>query len=183
MAKHKPPSRERYEQNNPNWTVRLTMALFIALQEFLEKTGYSRRSFIRIALGKMKMDFDKNWNEAYEEGIVDGERNGFSMGETEGFNKGWQQGLDEGQKNGDEEGYSRGYAEGLERGKKEGYAEGADYIYEKTKDQNKLWHYCAVCGEPIFIKPNSPAHQFIIDMMRLNGWKHQGCNPWANPYW
>jgi flagellar biosynthesis/type III secretory pathway protein FliH len=182
MVKHKPPSRVRYEKNNPNWTVRLTKALFIALQEFLEKTGYSRRSFIRMALGKMKMDFEKIRNAAYDEGIKYGEKNGYNMGESDGFKKGWQLGFDKGQKKGDEEGYNKGCAEGLERGKKLGYAEGADYIYKKLKDQNKLWYYCTVCGKPIFIEPNSPEHQFIIDIMRSNGWKHSGCNYFRNPY-
>lgn len=176
---HRAPSRVTYEQNYPNWTARLPIDLYVELGAFLEESDQSRREFIAIALGKQKMNFEKIWDEAYDEGKEDGERNGHSMGETDGYNNGWQQGFNDGQKKGDEDGYNRGYAEGLERGKKEGYAEGAEFIYEKTKDQNKLWHYCAVCGEPIFIIPNSPAHQFIIDMMRFKGWKHLGCNP----YW
>jgi len=117
-------------------------------------------------------------NEAYIEGINDGERNGYSIGESDGYQKGYI----DGQKKGNEEGYTTGYSEGLKRGKKEGHDKGAEYIYEKTKDQNKLWHYCAVCGEPIFIEPDSPAHHFIIDMMRFNGWKHPGCANWGDPY-
>jgi len=182
MGKHKPPSRERYEENNPNWTVRLTLNLYNALQEFLKKTGYSRRSFIRMALGKMKMNFERIKDEAYTKGIDDGERNGYTMGELDGYNNGWQQGYIDGQKKGNEEGYTTGYSEGLKRGKKEGFDEGAEYIYEQTKDQNKIWYQCVVCGEPIVIKPNSPEHLFIIDMMRLNGWKHSGCANWGDPY-
>ena len=64
--KHKPPSRERYEQNNPNWTVRLTLFLFDALQAFLETSDLSRRDFIAIALKKQEMDYEN----AHSEGFV-----------------------------------------------------------------------------------------------------------------
>ncbi len=135
--KHKAPSREKYEQDNPNWTVRLTLNLFNDLQEFLIKTGYSRRGFIRMSLGKMELNFERVMNEAYIKGINDGERNGYSIGESDGYQKGYI----DGQKKGNEEGYTTGYAEGLKRGKKEGFDEGAEYIYEITKDQNKLWYH------------------------------------------
>lgn len=181
--KHKPPSRERYEEGNPNWTARLTKYLFDALQVFLEKSNQSRRDFIAIALGEQEMDYERVRNEWYDKGIIDGENNGYIMGESDGFNNGWQQGFNDGQKKGNEDGYNKGYTEGLERGKKEGYDEGAEYIYEKIKDQNKLWYFCTFCGEPIIIEPNSDEHHFIIDMMRQNGWGHQGCNSWGNPYW
>jgi len=183
MGKHKPPSRVKYEENNPNWTARLTLFLFDALQAFLEESGLSRREFMAIALGKQKADYERVSNESYSMGIIDGEKNGYNMGESNGYSNGWQQGFIAGEKKGNEDGYQKGYAEGLKRGKKEGFDEGAEYIHEQTKDQNKIWYYCTVCGEPISIKPNSPAHHFIIDMMRFNGWKHPGCANWGDPYW
>ncbi len=180
--KHKPPSRERYEQNNPNWTVRLTLFLFDALQAFLEESDQSRREFIAIALEKQEMDYENAHSEGFIEGFDAGKKNGYETGSSEGFDKSWQQGYHDGQKKGNEEGYTTGYSEGLKRGKKEGYDEGAEYIYEKTKDQSKLWYYCVVCGEIIFIEPNSPEHHLIIDMMRHHGWKHSGCAYRGNPY-
>ena len=176
--KHKPPSRERYEQNNPNWTVRLTLFLFDALQTFLEKSGLSRRDFMAIALEKQEMDYENAHSEGFAEGFDAGKKNGYETGSSDGFDNGWQQGYNDGQKKGNEEGYTTGYSEGLKRGKKEGFDEGAEYIHEQTKDQNKIWHYCAVCGEPIVIKPDSSEHRFIIDMARFNGWKHSGCAYW-----
>jgi len=137
--KHKAPSRERYEKNNPNWTVRLTLNLYITLQEFLKKTGYSRRSFIRMALRKMEMNVERVRYEGYTEGLSDGEESGYETGSSKGFNRGWQQGYNEGQKKGIEEGYTTGYSEGFKRGKKEGFDEGAEYLYEIMKDQSKLW--------------------------------------------
>ena len=180
--KHKAPSRVKYERNNPNWTARLTLNLYNALQEFLKKTGYSRRSFIRMALGKMKMNFERVWDEGYTEGFSDGEESGYEVGSSEGYDNGWQQGFTAGQKKGNEEGYNKGYVEGLKRGKMEGFDEGAEYIHEQTKDQNKLWYYCVVCRESIVIKPDSIEHRFIIDMARFNGWKHPGCDYWGDPY-
>jgi flagellar biosynthesis/type III secretory pathway protein FliH len=177
--KHKPPSRIKYEKNNPNWTVRLTKFLFDILQDFLEKSNLSRRDFIAIALKKQEMDYERIITEWYNDGFAEGEKSGYKTGSNDGYNKGCQQGFIDGQKKGIDEGYHKGYAEGLENGKKEGYAKGADEIYEKIKDQNKIWYYCVVCGELIFVEPNSPAHQFIIDMMISNGWKHPSCNP----YW
>lgn len=175
--KHKPPSRIKYEENNPNWTVRLTRFLFEALQAFLEKSNLSRRDFIAIALKKQKMDYEKIITEGYNDGFAKGEESGYKTGLSDGYNNGWQQGFNDGQKKGIDEGYHKGFVEGLENGKKEGYNEGAEEIYEKMKDQNRLWYYCAVCGDQIFIEPNSPEHHFIIDMMRYHGWGHSGCNP------
>ncbi len=179
---HKTPSRKKYEEKNPNWTSRLPIDLYVELEAFLEGYGQSRRDFIAIALGKQQANFERGRDEWYNRGLNDGEKNGYNMGKTDGYNNGWQQGYNDGQKKGNEEGYTKGYAEGLKRGKKEGFDEGAEYIHEKTKDQNKIWYYCVVCGEPIVIKPNSPAHHFIIDMMRFNGWKHSGCAYWGDPY-
>lgn len=181
--KNKPLSREIYEQNNPNWTVRMPLELHNVLNDFLEDSDLSRREFMAIGLGKQKANFERVRDESYSMGIIDGERNGYNRGKTDGYNTGWQQGYNDGQKKGNEEGHQKGYAEGLKRGKKEGYDEGAEYIYEKMKDQNKLWYYCAGCGEPIFIERNSPEHHFIIDMMRQNGWRHSDCGFWGDPYW
>ena len=173
--KHKPPSRERYEQNNPNWTVRLTLFLFDALQAFLEKSGLSRRDFMAIALEKQEMNFDRVSNEWYNKGIIYGEIEGYNKGKSDGFIDGKQVGYEEGHQIGYSEGHDQGYSEGYAEGKKKGFDEGGEYLHEQTKDQNKIWHYCAVCGEPIVIKPNSPAHHYIIDMMRYNGWGHPEC--------
>jgi len=106
--KHKPPSRERYEQNNPNWTVRLTLFLFDALQTFLEKSGLSRRDFIAIALKKQEMDYERIRTEGYNEGITDGEIEGYNKGKSDGFIDGKQVGY--------EEGHQIGYSEGHDQG-------------------------------------------------------------------
>ena len=180
--KHKAPSRVKYERNNPNWTARLTLNLYNALQEFLKETGYSRRSFIRMALGKMKMNFERASNEWYNKGIIDGEIEGYNKGKSDGFIDGKQVGYEEGHQIGYSEGHDQGYSEGYTEGKKKGFDEGGEYLHEQIKDLNKIWYYCVVCGEPIVIKPDSPAHHFIIDMMRFNGWKHSGCANWGYPY-
>ena len=156
--KHKSPSRKKYEENNPNFTVRMPLEWHEDFDRYITRNGLSRRDFMGVSLLKIRFDFKKVRDQAYKEGHT----NGHKMG--------------------DEEGYTRGYAEGQERGRREGYVEGAEYMYKKMKDQNKLWYYCAVCNEIKFIEPNSPEHKFIIDMMRVHGWKHPGCNFQCNPY-
>ncbi|UCH72481.1 MAG: hypothetical protein JSW62_02735 [Thermoplasmatales archaeon] len=83
MAKHKAPSRIKYEKNNPNWTVRLTLYLFEVLQDFLEKSGLSRRDFIAIALGEQEMDYEK----ACSDGFGEGYDFGYDHGHDDGYEK------------------------------------------------------------------------------------------------
>ena len=173
--KHKPPSRERYEQNNPNWTVRMPIALHDALEAFLEGSDQSRRDFMAIALEKQEMDYERIRTEGYNEGITDGEIEGYNKGKSDGFIDGKQVGYEEGHQIGYSEGHDQGYSEGYAEGKKKGFDEGGEYLHEQIKDLNKIWYYCVVCGEPIVIKPNSPEHHFIIAMMRYNGWAHPEC--------
>jgi hypothetical protein len=169
--KGKPQSRITYENNNPNWTVRLTKALFIALQVFLENSGLSRRDFIAIALGKQIMNLILVRNEGYNQGLAVGNKQGYDKGSGDGYNNGWQQGLIAGE----DKGYNKGYQDGREVGRKEGKDEGREEMYQNMKDKGKLWYFCAICGEPIVIDIDSAEHLFIIQMMRYHYWAHAEC--------
>jgi len=63
--KHKTPSRERYEKNNPVWSVRMPKEWIKEVAFTLKDTGQSRREFMEIALEKQMIDYErlkKKWN-------------------------------------------------------------------------------------------------------------------------
>jgi len=49
-----PPSRLRYEQNNPPFNMRIPAELLLELQEFLAETGMKKPEFIRAGLRALK---------------------------------------------------------------------------------------------------------------------------------
>jgi len=55
-----------------------------------------------------------------------------------------------------------------ERARNEGYNQAMDYY--------QIWYYCAVCGERIYMKPNSDSHKAMIGYMKEHGWAHAGCH-------
>ena len=56
------------------------------------------------------------------------------------------------------------------------YSEGYKDGYAKGKDDNAIYYYCNVCGKPIYVQPNSKAHQAVTDAMFEIGWGHQSCH-------
>ena len=63
-----------------------------------------------------------------------------------------------------EEAYNKGYRDGYERGR-------LDYA---------IWYYCAVCGEKIYVRPNSNSHMAIIRYMKEDRWGHTTCHKKRN---
>ncbi|UCF13612.1 MAG: hypothetical protein JSW06_04965 [Thermoplasmatales archaeon] len=71
--KGKPPSREKYEANYPNWTVRMPKEWHVVTEVFLRESNLSRRQFIGIALKIQKINFERvrwqGWNDGYSIGF------------------------------------------------------------------------------------------------------------------
>jgi len=82
--RHKPPSRKRYEERNPNWTARLPVELKDEITAYLENSRQSRRVFMAISLGKQKADYQNAYNQGYNEG----HNAGYERGKIEGHNSG-----------------------------------------------------------------------------------------------
>ena len=84
--KHKPPSRERYEKNNPVWSVRMPKEWIDELESELEANGQSRRDFLGVALKKQTLNAEeirvtwrkKGYNQGYEIGHEDGDKKGYA---------------------------------------------------------------------------------------------------------
>jgi len=84
--KHKTPSRERYEKNNPVWSVRMPKEWIDELESELEANGQSRRDFLGIALKNQTLDAEeirviwrkKGYNQGYERGHEDGDTKGYA---------------------------------------------------------------------------------------------------------
>jgi len=86
--KHKPPSRERYEKNNPVWSVRMPKEWIDELEAELEFNGQSRRDFLGVALKKQTFNDEeirvtwhkKGYSQGYERGNEDGYKKGYDRG-------------------------------------------------------------------------------------------------------
>lgn len=180
--KHKPPSRERYEQNNPNWTVRMPIALHDALEVFLEGSDQSRRDFMAIALEKQKVNFEsvrwQGYATGHSVGYGQGERVGGALGQKAGYENGYAVGLNEGDKQGYERGRREGIADGILQGRYQGDNEG----YARGRDEWRIWSFCPSCHGVLFIPPNSEIHDDIIRFLMDHGWGHYPECPRRNFY-
>jgi hypothetical protein len=67
-AKHKPPSRIRYEESHPVVSFRVKEDLYQQLVELLAKSGKSIGDFFKEALGVQRADTRKIYRRGYEKG-------------------------------------------------------------------------------------------------------------------
>ena len=89
--KHKPPSRERYEKNNPVWSVRMPQEWIDELETELEANGQSRKDFLGVALKKQTLNAEyirvtwrkKGENQGYKKGHEDGHKKGCTKGKND----------------------------------------------------------------------------------------------------
>ena len=89
--KHKPPSRERYEKNNPVWSVRMPKKWIDELDSELKANGQSRRDFLGVALKKQTLNAEeirvtwhkKGYSPGYEIGNEDGDKKGYARGKND----------------------------------------------------------------------------------------------------
>lgn len=82
--KHKPPSRIRYEDNNPVFSVRMPKEWHDRLNKLLEDACQSRKDFLGIALGKHQPNYEQLKNHWYEEGYKEGSQSGKNEGLAKG---------------------------------------------------------------------------------------------------
>ena len=96
MSKHKPPSRIRYEQNNPVLSVRMPKDFHEALKKHQQETGRSVRTILALALNKITANYSqvktKAIREGYTKGFSYGQKIGYDAGYTKGLNEGYTQG-------------------------------------------------------------------------------------------
>lgn len=71
-SKHKPPSRMRYEQNYPVWSVRMPKEWHMDVNTFLKDSNQSRREFMGKALGNQKRGYKRAYAKGCEEGYEEG---------------------------------------------------------------------------------------------------------------
>ena len=84
---HKPPSRIKYEKNNPVFSVRMPKEWHEEMKVLLENTNQSRKDFLAVSLGKQTTNYERLKNKWYTEGFNRGYQNGLSEGVAEGMNK------------------------------------------------------------------------------------------------
>ena len=74
-----PPSRLRYESNNPTISIRVSQELREELEELKIATGFSMSDILKVGLDKMKPDAEAS----YERGLSDGYEMGYEGGKEE----------------------------------------------------------------------------------------------------
>jgi hypothetical protein len=65
---------------------------------------------------------------------------------------------------------------GTEKNDTELYEKGFNDGYNKGESEWKVFFYCNVCGEPIYIVPTSDSHIALVDYMKEHGWRHKKCH-------
>ena len=48
--------------------------------------------------------------------------------------------------------------------------------YLRGVNDNRIWYYCGICTDPIYLKPNSNSHKAVITLMREKNWGHESCH-------
>jgi flagellar biosynthesis/type III secretory pathway protein FliH len=127
ISKHRPPSRIKYEKNNPVFSVRIPEAWNDTIEKFRQETGLSKKKVFGLMLEKIIGKYEAVKKQGYDEGYKKGVDEGKKMGYDEAYNKGKQ---DEFTK-----GYNKGYNEGYKVGKDE-------YLIEVP---------CARCNKPLIL--------------------------------
>ncbi len=46
--------------------------------------------------------------------------------------------------------------------------------YDQAEEEYRIWYFCSVCQEPIYMSPNGNDHKAMIGYMK--GWKHGNCH-------
>ncbi len=78
-SKRVPPSRLRYESNNPAVSVRVSREIKEEFEELKITTGFSMSDILKVGLDKMKPDAEAS----YERGLSDGYETGYEAGQEE----------------------------------------------------------------------------------------------------
>lgn len=86
-SKKKPPSRIRYEKNNPVVSFRTKKAWYDEFKAFLKDQGLSIGYFFRIAFEKQKANYERVKEKWYAEGYKQGDLDGYKNGYNEGYNQ------------------------------------------------------------------------------------------------
>ena len=69
---HKPPSRIRYEERNPVFSVRMPLQWHNELKTLMEDAGLSKRDFLAVVLEKQTLNYEKLRDKFVNEGIEKG---------------------------------------------------------------------------------------------------------------
>jgi flagellar biosynthesis/type III secretory pathway protein FliH len=150
-GRHKPPSRIKYEKNNPNWTVRMPLLWHKDYEIYVKRLGLCRRDFMGVSLEKIKLNYEQARNQGYKDGYANG------------------------YKKGRDEGYAEGESVGYQNGHEKGFSEGEQVGYDQGASDCSIWCYCCICGEPIYVKPDSEEHKAVIDFFDDQSWAHLEC--------
>lgn len=71
--KDKPPSRIKYEKNNPVFSIRMPQEWHDELKTLMEDTGLSRKDFLAVALEKQTLNYEELREKLVNDGIEIGE--------------------------------------------------------------------------------------------------------------
>ena len=88
----KPPSRERYEQQNPTVSFRISREKKETLDDLVEGMETTKKEWFETVIEDTKQQYDA----VFEQGFTKGRREGFADGREEGCAEGYDEGYDDG---------------------------------------------------------------------------------------
>jgi len=65
---------------------------------------------------------------------------------------------------------------GAEKNDSEIYEKGFNDGYNQAVREWKIFYFCKICGEMIYVVPCSDSHGALIDYMDEHGWGHKECH-------
>lgn len=95
-SKHKSPSRIKYEERKPVFSVRMPIEWHDALKLYLQKTNRSRETFMGLALNQITENYEEVYKKGFNDGEVEGHKNGLNYGKILGKQEGYDEVYDKG---------------------------------------------------------------------------------------
>lgn len=134
ISKHRPPSRIKYEKNNPVFSVRIPQAWDDTIEKIRQETGLSKKMVFGLMLEKLIGKYEAAKKQGYDEGFNKAFEGAKKIEYHDAYLKGKQEGSNDG--------YNKGYDEGYKVGK-------AEYLIEVP---------CARCHKPLILTHNTPEY-------------------------
>lgn len=56
------------------------------------------------------------------------------------------------------------------------YQQGYNEGFAEASEQFRIWYHCCICGEKLWLAPDSNAHEAMMELMWTADWAHNSCH-------
>jgi len=71
--------------------------------------------------------------------------------------------------------FTEALCEMWDKGEDDGLDKGNKQRYQKAKQEYEITYPCCICGELLYIHPNSDSHKAVMQFLKEKGWGHAKC--------